>query len=59
MPGNLGMWDQRQALLWIKENIDKFGGNPNQITLWGQNSGSANVGALSLSKWTRGNKKHL
>ncbi|KAI6242397.1 Carboxylic ester hydrolase [Aphelenchoides fujianensis] len=52
-PGNLGLWDQRQALLWIHENIRAFGGNPKKITLWGQNSGAAAVGALSVSPQTR------
>ncbi|KAI1711722.1 carboxylesterase family domain-containing protein [Ditylenchus destructor] len=53
MSGNLALWDQRAALLWIQDNIQQFGGDPKRVTLWGQNSGSANVGALSLSKWTR------
>ncbi|CAD5208711.1 unnamed protein product [Bursaphelenchus xylophilus] len=53
MPGNLGLWDQTMALQWIQENIKAFGGNPNQVTVMGQNAGSASVGALSLSKHSR------
>ncbi|KAI6175089.1 Carboxylic ester hydrolase [Aphelenchoides bicaudatus] len=52
-PGNLGLWDQKQALEWIRDNIAAFGGNPKHVTLWGQNSGAASVGALSISPKTR------
>jgi len=52
-PGNLGLWDQKQALEWLKENVAAFGGNPKRITLWGQNAGAASVGALSISPLTR------
>jgi carboxylesterase type B len=51
--GNIGLWDQKRALEWVHENIREFGGNPKQITLWGQNAGSASVGALSVSPQTR------
>lgn len=43
-PGNLGILDQRLALIWIQSNIQKFGGDPMQITLMGHGtSGAANA----------------
>lgn len=44
--GNLGMLDIIAALEWIRDNIAKFGGNPNNITLFGQSGGGAKILAL-------------
>ncbi|CAI4224610.1 unnamed protein product [Auanema sp. JU1783] len=48
-PPNLGMLDQVEAIRWVKDNIDKFGGDPHRVTLFGQSAGGASVSAHTLS----------
>ena len=52
--GNYGLMDQVAALHWIKENIDKFGGNPDNVTVVGHGFGAACVHLLMLSPMAKG-----
>lgn len=46
---NLNIQDQKAALQWVKTNISKFGGNPNNVTVGGESAGSICTHALLAS----------
>merc|ERR1711988_1104458 len=52
--GNQGLLDQIMVLKWVKANIEKFGGDPNKVTLFGEDSGAASVTLLAMSPHANG-----
>ena len=52
--GYLGIKDQVAALQWIKENISEFGGNPDNITIFGQSAGSISCMLLTVTPAAKG-----
>ena len=53
-PGNYGGHDQILALKFIQENIEAFGGNPDQVTVFGESAGGLNTGMLMMSPLATG-----
>ncbi|XP_074604247.1 acetylcholinesterase-like [Brevipalpus obovatus] len=51
---NLGLLDQNMAIKWVKNNIAKFGGDDENITIFGQSAGAESVYFHMISPYTRG-----
>lgn len=54
VPGNAGMKDQVLALRWVKQNIANFGGDPDNVTIFGESAGAAAVTYHMLSPVSKG-----
>ncbi|CAG7835487.1 unnamed protein product [Allacma fusca] len=52
--GNMGFKDIIMLLRWVQENIERFGGDPGKVTVFGNSSGGVSVHTLLLSQMSKG-----
>ena len=53
-PSNIGQLDQIEALTWVRNNIEYFGGNPDDVTIFGESAGATSICALMAMPKAKG-----
>ncbi|MBB5749532.1 carboxylesterase family protein [Micrococcus sp. TA1] len=54
VPANLGLLDIIEALRWVRRNITAFGGDPENVTVWGESAGADAAAHLMIAEGTEG-----
>jgi para-nitrobenzyl esterase len=52
--GNYGLMDQIAALKWVRDSVSRFGGDPGNVTIFGQSAGAVDVNVLMTSPQAKG-----
>ncbi len=52
--GNFALYDQQMALQWVQDNIEAWGGDPKQVTIFGESRGSISSHLLMMMPGSQG-----